>query len=119
MKPFVIIFRQGPFLLSDADKQHRAEETAIWARRQNEAGHKLDPHILAPESVHHPTRSSAGRESDAWPITAILFLEARDLNQAAQVAESHPAIRYASDVEVRPWASPVRSAAVAKKPTIT
>jgi hypothetical protein len=119
MKPFVIIFRQGPFLLSDADKQHRAEETAIWARRQNEAGHKLDPHILGPESVHHKTRSSAGRENDAWPVTAILFLEARDLNQAAQVAESHPALGYGSDVEVRPWASPVRSAPAAKKPTLS
>ena len=119
MKPFVIIFRQGPFLLSDADKQRRAEETTIWARRQNEAGHKLDPHILAPESVRHTTRSSADRENDAWPITAILFLEARDLNQAAQVAESHPALRYGSDVEVRPWASPVLSAAAAKKPAIS
>ena len=119
MKPFVIIFRQGPFPLSDAEKQHRAEETAIWARRQNEAGHKLDPHILAPESAHHGTRNSADRETDAWPITALLFLEARDLNQAAQVAESHPALRYGSDVEVRPWTSPVPSAGAAKKPTIS
>jgi hypothetical protein len=118
MKPFVIIFRQGPLPLSDADKQHRAEETAIWARHQNEARHKLDPHILAPESVHHGTRSSADRETDAWPITALLFLEARDLNHAAQVAESHPALRYGSDVEVRPWAPPVSSAPAAKKPGI-
>src|SRR5580693_9504797 len=93
MKAFVIIFRQGPFPLTDADKQRRTEETAVWARDQNEAGHKLDPHILAPESVHHRTLSSADRETDAWPITALLFLEARDLNQAAQVAEPHPALR--------------------------
>jgi hypothetical protein len=118
MKPFVIIFRQGPFPLTDADKQRRAEETAVWARDQNEAGHKLDPHILAPESVHHGTRSSADRETDAWPITALLFLEARDLNQAAQVAASHPALRYGSDVEVRPWAPPVPFAPAVKKPTI-
>jgi hypothetical protein len=118
MKPFVIIFRQGPFPLTDTDKQHRAEETAIWARHQNEAGHKLDPHILAPESVHHGPRSSADRETDAWPITALLFLEARDLNQAAQVAACHPALRYGSDVEVRPWVPPVLSAPAVKKPTV-
>src|SRR5260370_31008807 len=52
MKTFVIIFRQGPRLLTDADKQRRAEETATWARPQNSAGHKLDPHILAPASAH-------------------------------------------------------------------
>ena len=118
VKPFVIIFRQGPVPLTDADKQHRAEETAIWARHQNEAGHKLDPHILAPESVHHGTRSAADSETDEWPITALLFLKARDLNQAAQIAESHPALRYGSDVEVRPWAPPIPSALAAKKPTV-
>ena len=107
LKPFVIIFRQGPLLLTDADKQHRAEETAIWAAHQNEAGHKLDPHILAPEGAHCGPRSSA--ETDVWPITALLFLEAHDLNQAAHVAESHPALRYGSDVEVRPWAPPAPS----------
>jgi hypothetical protein len=119
LKPFVIIFRQSPFPLSEADKQRRAEETAIWARHQNEAGHRLDPHILAAEGVRHRTRSSADRESDAWPITALLFLEARDLNQAAQVAESHPALRYGSEVEVRPWASPVPSSPAPKKPAVS
>jgi hypothetical protein len=105
MKSFVIIFRQNPLPLTDADKQRRAAETAAWARRQNEAGHKLDPHILAPESAHRG--SSAATPADAWPITALLFLEAHDLTEATQVAESHPALRYGADVEVRPWAPPV------------
>jgi len=100
MKTFVIIFRQGPQPLTDADKKRRAEETATWARRQNSAGHKLDPHILAPES-------SAATPADEWTITALLFLEAHDLSEAAQVAESHPALRYGASVEVRPWAAPV------------
>ena len=107
MKTFVIIFRQGPQLLTDADKQRRAEETATWARRQNSAGHKLDPHILAPESAHRGPETSAATPVDAWTITALLFLEAHDLSEAAQVAESHPALRYGASVEVRPWAAPV------------
>jgi hypothetical protein len=107
MKTFVIIFRQGPDPLTDADKQRRAEETVVWARRQNDAGHKLDPRILAPESAHHGSEHSAATPADACPITALLFLEARDLSEAAQVAESHPALRYGSNVEVRPWATPV------------
>jgi hypothetical protein len=109
MKTFVIIFRQGPRQLTEFDKQRRAEETTEWARRQNDAGHKLDPHILAPESAHR------GPEiSDPWPVTALLFLEARDLSEAAQVAESHPALHYGANVEVRPWGRPIPSVSAAK-----
>jgi hypothetical protein len=107
MKTFVIIFRQGSQPLTDADKQRRAKETVAWARRQNVAGHKLDPRILAPESAHHGSDNSAGTSADAGLITALLFLEARDLSEAAQVAESHPALRYGANVEIRPWAAPV------------
>jgi len=104
MKTFVIIFRQGPPALTDADRLRRAEETGVWARHQNEAGHKLDPRILAPEGEHRgPEEPTAGK----WPVTAILFLEARDLEDAAQVAESHPGLRYGANVEIRPWTPPV------------
>jgi hypothetical protein len=106
MKTFVIIFRQGPQQLTESDKQRRAQETVAWARGQNAAGHKLDPRILAPESEH---RGSGNSSSDGWPVTALLFLEAHDLSEAAQIAEAHPAIHYGSEVEVRPWAPPVPS----------
>jgi hypothetical protein len=109
MKTFVIVFRQGPRSLTDLDKQRRTEETAEWTRRQNGAGHKLDPHILAPESVHRGPETSTANSSDAWPVTALLFLEARDLSEATQVAESHPALRYGANVEVRPWGRPIPS----------
>jgi hypothetical protein len=105
MKTFVIIFRQGSQQLTEADKERRAQETTAWAKAQNAAGHKLDPRILAPESEH---RGSANSASDERPITALLFLEARDLSEATQVAEAHPALRYGSEVEVRPWAPPAR-----------
>jgi len=104
MKTFVIIFRQGPPALTDADRLRRAEETGAWARQQNEAGHKLDPRILAPEGEHRgPEEPTKG----GWPITALLFLEAHDLNEATQVAEAHPALHYGANVEVRPWSAPV------------
>jgi hypothetical protein len=112
MKTFVIIFRQGPRQLTYFDKQRRAEETTQWARRQNDAGHKLDPHILAPESAHR--RAELPNSSDAWPITALLFLEARDLSETAQVAESHPALGYGANIEVRPWGRPIPSGSAAK-----
>jgi hypothetical protein len=104
MKTFVIIFRQKPGPLTETDKQRRAEETVAWARAQNAAGHKLDPRILAHESERRGTGNSA---SDERLVTALLFLEARDLSEATQVAEAHPALHYGSEVEVRPWAPPV------------
>jgi hypothetical protein len=82
MKTFVTIFRQGPSPLTDTDKQRRSEETAVWARQQNAAGHKLLPHILAPESARRGPEISAATQADAWPVTALLFLEARDLSEA-------------------------------------
>jgi hypothetical protein len=115
MKTFVILFRQGPAPLTDADKQRRTEETAAWARQQNAAGHRLVPHILAPEGVHRARERSA-TQADARLVTALLFLEARDLSEAAQVAESHPALRYGASIEVRPWAPPTTAAPAGTSP---
>lgn len=118
MHPFVIIFRQGPRTLTDAEKRARSAETTIWARRQNDAGHQLEPRILAPERILSGSSSAAGTQpdADASLVTALLFLEARDLRDAAQVAESHPALRYGAAIEVRPWASPIPSAPPPKTP---
>ena len=101
MKQFVMIFRQ-PKPLTEAELKQRTEETRAWARDQNAAGHKLDPHILAPES-HWIGPDGAGGPA---PVTALLFFEARDIDQAVEVARMHPAVRYGVSVEVRPWAPP-------------
>jgi hypothetical protein len=108
MKQFVIIFRQGPKPLSDVDLKNRAEETRAWAREQNAAGHKLVPHILAPEGQRIGSDGESGPvpADTAGSITALLFLEARDLAEAADIARAHPALRYGSSVEVRPWDAP-------------
>ena len=114
MDTFVIIFRQGPRTLTDTDKQQRAAETSIWARHQNDAGHKLDPRILAPERANRGLGPTANAEG--WPVTALLFLEAKDLNDAARVADAHPALNYGASVEVRPWAKPAPFDSAQEKP---
>jgi hypothetical protein len=116
MKTFVIIFRQAPQPLGDDDKRRLAEEMGPWARRQNDAGHKLDPRILAPESAHCGPESSAATLAEAWSVTALLFLEAHDLSEATRVAQSHPGRRFGANVEVRPWAPPVPIAPPARTP---
>jgi hypothetical protein len=116
MNTFVIVFRQGPRTLTPADIQQRGQETSVWARRQNEAGHKLDPHILTPARERRGSDMGDVTGIDAWPITALLFLEARDLAEAAKVAAEHPAVNYGANVEVRPWAAPTPVAPPPKTP---
>jgi len=108
MKQFVIIFRQGPQQLTQAELKSRTEETRSWAQHQNAAGHKLDPHILDPEGFWIERDGSSGPvpATSAGTLTALLFLEARDLDQAVDVARAHPGLRYGASVEVRPWAPP-------------
>jgi hypothetical protein len=107
---FVIIFRQGPRTLTPEDIQQRTQETSVWAKRQNDAGHKLNPHILTPERERRGAEMGGAAGIDAWPITALLLLEARDLAEAARVAGEHPAVAYGANVEIRPWARPTPAA---------
>ena len=110
MKTYVIIFRQGPHTLTQADLTRRQKEVSAWAREQNAAGHKLEPRILAPEVLR--TEGDQGIGSNAWPVTALLFIEATDLADAAKVAATHPAKHYNASMEVRPWAAPAVAAAI-------
>jgi len=107
MQKFVIIFRQGSRDLSEADKLQRQQQVSAWARAQNTAGHRLEPRILAPESIRAGTNTADTHlETAREPVTALLFLDAANLAEAAKVAESHPALRFGANVEVRPWAPP-------------
>jgi len=108
MQQFVIIFRQKPGQLTEADLANRANETRPWAQEHNAAGHQLVPRILGAESrwCAPDGRSGPAPALDDGPVTAFLFLEARDFDQAADIARSHPAVRYGASVEVRSWAAP-------------
>ncbi len=109
MNTFVIIFRRQSPPLPDAERQRLNAETAAWAKTLNDAGHKLEPRIL---SAEHAFRGpdSASIQQNSWAISALLFLEAADLNQAAQISDSHPGLRYGFNVEVRPWSKPPSAA---------
>lgn len=107
MPTFVLIFRQPDGPLGAADILQRSRETRPWAQRLNAAGHKLAPHILAAEGQWiGPDGGSGAPPAEGGPLTALLFLEARDLEEAVHIARSHPGVRYGASVEVRPWAPP-------------
>jgi hypothetical protein len=111
MSHFVLIFRQRPGELTVGDVEQRLSETRAWADTQNAAGHALDPRILTAESERLDPPGAAAAPSSEAPVTAILFVEARDLADAVAVARAHPALRYGARIEVRPWAPPPPRAA--------
>ena len=113
MKTFVIIFRQTPPTPTPEERQRVAAEVVAWAQQVNAAGHELDPRILGAEGVVRSEQGAASLPSADWPVTALLFLEAHDLEEATRIADSHPALRNRAVVEVRPWNPPVRPAAQA------
>jgi hypothetical protein len=108
MKQFVILFRQGPFNLTETIKAHRQAAISLWAREQNARGHRLEPRSLAP-SFTRPGIEVSGDEFGQWPVTALLFLDARDLDEATAIAVSRPAKDYNVAMEVRPWSAPTPS----------
>jgi hypothetical protein len=108
MNTYVILFRRGRAPLDDAEQQRLNQSIGPWAAAQNQAGHQLDPRLLAAENNHRGPHAAAA-QAEALPLTALLFLHARDLDEATRVAESHPGMDYGFSVEVRPWAAPQRA----------
>lgn len=108
MQQFVLIFRQRPHAFTDAELKTRADGIRVWAQAQNANGHKLEPRTLAAESHWLDTDGNSGSTpvTAEGPITALLFLEAADIDQATSIAQSHPALRAQVSVEIRPWSSP-------------
>jgi hypothetical protein len=113
MKQFVFIFRKGARELSPEELNRRNDEIRAWAGALNKEGHKLDPRALGQESYRIASEGERGAQGERL-VTNLLFLEARDFDEAVKIAKTHPGTRYGGDVEVRAWALPVAPAAQAK-----
>jgi hypothetical protein len=101
---FVFIFRQGARTLTADEQKRRTEEVRAWALRYISNGTGLDPRILGEES--HIFGDASLNANTASPVTALNFLEATDFNEAEQIAQTHPGLRYGISIEVRPWRDP-------------
>jgi hypothetical protein len=108
MKHFALIFRQGSRALSEEELRRRAEEIKVWAAHAVAEGWKPEPHSLDKESYRvAPEGETASVQTNGeGSILAILFVEARDFNDAVTIAKSHPGTHYGSSIEVREWTAP-------------
>ncbi|HET8948825.1 MAG TPA: hypothetical protein VFQ07_17735 [Candidatus Polarisedimenticolia bacterium] len=118
MKHFVLLFRQGPVPLPEAEQKVRADAIVAWDERQDDSGHQVEDRTLRDVrawigSDLAPASGSAGSglapasgPADDGALSSILFFEARDMAEAVEIARSHPALRYGATVEVRAWSPP-------------
>ena len=103
-KSFVFIFRQGPIRLTDEEQKQRTEEVRDWALEQIKQGRNLEPCILGEES--YLLAEDAPNGGDDGTVAALNFIEATDIREAANIAKTHPGLRYGVRIEVRSWKDP-------------
>jgi hypothetical protein len=103
MGQFVLLFRPGSRKLSLEEHSQLSLETRAWAKQWIQEGYSLDPRALSQESFWI-TPDNAG--NDARPVTNLLFLTAKDFDDAVRIAKTHPGARYGTEIEVRAWAPP-------------
>jgi len=102
MKHFALLYREGARPLSPVEQKRRAEEVRAWAVRTNKQGHQLDSRIFQKDG-HTLARARSGKNA---PVIAVTFLDARDLEEAVRIAQTHPGLQYGVTIEVREWTAP-------------
>jgi hypothetical protein len=106
MKQFVLIFRQGTARqVSPEEQAKRFAEIRAWARKWIGEGYSFDPRQLGQETYRiapDGDSDSAGERT----IVNLLFLTAKDFDDAVKIARTHPGVGYGTHIEVRDWTAP-------------
>lgn len=103
MKQFVLIFRQGSKKLSPEERSKLSLEIRAWAKQWIQEGYSFDPRALSQESFWITPDNAGNGER---PVTNLLFLTAKDFDDAVRIAKTHPGARYGTEIEIRAWAPP-------------
>jgi hypothetical protein len=104
MKQFILIFRQGSAgQVSPGEQARRTEEIRAWARKWIEEGYSFDPRQLGHETYRI---ASDGDDVGERTVTNLLFLTAKDFDDAVRIAKSHPGVGFGTHIEVRAWTVP-------------
>jgi hypothetical protein len=104
---FVFLFRRGSRTLSAEEQSQLTLEIRTWAKQWIDGGSSLDPRALSQDSFWIAPDSSGKGER---PVTNLLFLAAKDFDDAVRIAKTHPGARHGTEIEVRAWAPPNQTA---------
>lgn len=111
MKQFVLIFRQGNAgQVSKEEQAKRHEEILAWARKWIAEGYSFDPRRLG-EEAYWIAPDGEGDDSGEKSVVNLLFLTAKDFDDAVRVAKTHPGVHFGTHIEVRAWTAPAPLAA--------
>jgi hypothetical protein len=106
MKQFVLIFRQGSTgPVSPEERAKRSAEILTWARKWIGEGYSFDPRQLGQES-YRIAPDGEGDGSGERSVVNLLFLNAKDFDDAVRIAKTHPGVHFGTHIEVRAWTAP-------------
>jgi hypothetical protein len=106
MKQFVLIFRQGSAgPVSPEERAKRSAEILTWARKWIGEGYSFDPRQLGQES-YRIAPDGEGDGSGERSVVNLLFLNAKDFDDAVRIAKTHPGVHFGTHIEVRAWMAP-------------
>jgi hypothetical protein len=115
MKQFVLIFRQGQKPLTNDQRKQISAKMPAWVSLQFGPGRKLEPRILTLDPSWTVNGSGIARApANERPVTALLFVETVDFQDAVRIAETHPGLAYDVSIEVREWTPPAPAPAAAR-----
>jgi hypothetical protein len=105
MKQFVLIFRQGSAgQVSPEEQAKRHAEILAWARKWVAEGYSFDPRRLEQESYRIAPDGEG--DGDERSVVNLLFLTAKDFDDAVRIAKTHPGVHFGTHIEVRAWTAP-------------
>lgn len=112
MQQFVLIFRLGDGGPVSAEEQaRRSAAIRDWAKKLVEQGYSFDPRALGKEVYRIPAE---GDDAHERLVGNLLFLTAKDFDDAVRIAKSHPGAAWGTHIEVRAWSVPGPPAAPAR-----
>jgi hypothetical protein len=108
MQHYALIFHATRTLTPEEQKQ-RAIDIAAWVKKVTDMGITLDPRNFGETVANFAEDESklVSRNGSSDPqFVTIVFFDAPNKDQAAEIARIHPGLHYGVTVEVREWASP-------------
>jgi hypothetical protein len=106
MKQFVLIFRPGSAgQVSPEEQARRTAEIRAWARKWIEEGYSFDPRQLGHE-IYRIAPDGDSDDAGEKTVVNLLFLTAKDFDDAVRIAKSHPGVGFGTHIEVRAWTPP-------------
>jgi hypothetical protein len=109
MQHYALIFHSTRPLTPE-ELQRRGPEIQAWVKTVNGKGITLDPRAFGETvaTLWQQEGTTVSRNGSSDPaLVNIVFFDARNKDEALEIARIHPGLHYGVTVEVREWSTPL------------